>query len=138
MNTLRRFLADTRATLEEAAFVIPILALVTIAMVNLTMLYVAQATASHAAQSGARAASVHQTNPLGAAVSTARAITKQIPYGSFQVQASGITAPGGTVSVRVRFSVPNLWRPLTVFLFGNGGPAQFQGGAEASFRKEGW
>ena len=53
-SLLHRFLRDRRAELDEAAFVLPVLILVSVAIVNLAMLGTAALSAGNAANYGAR------------------------------------------------------------------------------------
>ena len=60
MSWLRKFWRDHRAEMDEAAFVIPVLLLVTFGLINFGMLGYASVSASNAANYGARMGSVAQ------------------------------------------------------------------------------
>ncbi len=65
---MRKILKDTRAEIEEAVFVLPVLLLVTFGLINLAMVGFAGLSAANAANYGARMASVAQANQAGIAV----------------------------------------------------------------------
>mgnify|MGYP000962570900 FL=1 len=60
------------SSMAEAAITLPVIMLMTFAMVNVSMAWYAAVAASNAANYGARIGSVAQTDPQGLAVSAAQ------------------------------------------------------------------
>jgi len=130
-------LFSKRAELDEAAFALPVLLLVSLALVNMAFLGFAAVNASNAAEYGARMGSVAITNPSGTAASAALAKANAVRVGNYTVSVRGGGSPGSRIEVAVTYSVPNYFSGLAS-LFGVGTPPQFQGTARAYFRQEGW
>jgi hypothetical protein len=130
-------LFSRRAELDEAAFALPVLLLVSLALVNLAVLGFAAVNAANAAEYAARVGSTALTNPGSAAYNAAAAKLAAVSVGSYTVSVSGGGAPGARVDVAVTYRVPNYFGGLAQ-LFGVGTPGQFQGTARAFFRQEGW
>jgi len=132
-----RRLFSPRAELDEAAFALPVLLLVSLALVNLALLGFAATNAANAAEYGARMGSIAQAGQAGAALAAAQAKVSAVSVGSYSVSVSGGGAPGSRIEVRVTYRVPN-WFGGLARLFGVSTPGQFQGTARAYFRQEGW
>lgn len=132
-----RRLRNRTAELDEAAFALPVLLLVSLALVNLTLLGFAAVNAANAAEYGARLGSVALSNPTGAAYSAALNKVSAVRVGSYTVSVSGGGRPGSRIEVAVTYRVPNYFGGLAR-MFGANLPGQFQGTARAYFRQEGW
>lgn len=132
----RWILGDDGGSMVESAFTIPILVLLAIALVNLSLAGFASVTASGAADYGARIGAVNQVNPVGAAVAAASSMLRA-GVGRYSVTASGSTAPGSYVTVRVRWEVPNMFSGMLAF-FGGHASGSIHGEAVSTQRKEGW
>jgi hypothetical protein len=130
-------LRDRRGEMDEAAFVFPILLLISLALINLAMLGFASVTAGNAANFGARMGSVAQQNAASIAYSNAASKTAAAPFGNYAVSVAGSGRPGTRVLVQVSYRVPNFFARLAGF-FGVSMEAEFSGNAEAYFRQEGW
>ena len=137
MSWLRKFWRDRRAEMDEAAFVIPVLLLVTFGLINFGMLGYASVSAGNAANYGARMGSVAQANPQGVAASSTNRMLSGTTVGSYQVSVSGGGSPGSLIRVQVRYQVPNYFASLAN-LFGVDLPGVISGNANADFRQEGW
>lgn len=131
-------LRSKRAELDEAAFVLPVLLLVAIGLINLAILGFAAINANNAANYGARMGSVAQQNASGVAQSAAQEKLSAVRVGSYQVQVSGDSSPGGLLVVAVRYTVPNYIGGLAGWFGAASMPREFTGTAQAHFRKEGW
>ena len=129
------FLAARTGDMVEGALTFPLMALVTLALVNLALAGFASTTANHAAGYGARAGSVAQVDPAGQALSAAQQALKS-GVGDYVVRVAADTYPGGVVRVEVDWSVPNLYGSLMPLFGGRSGP--LKGTAVSAFRKEGW
>jgi hypothetical protein len=130
-------LRDRRGEMDEAAFVFPILLLISLALINLAMLGFASVTAGNAANYGARMGSVAQRNAASVAYTNAFSRTSAAPFGSYAVSVAGSGQPGSRVLVRVLYRVPNFFARLAG-LFGVSMDTEFSGSSEAYFRQEGW
>ena len=136
MKFLRRFLRDRCGTeVLEAAVTVPILVLLTLAILQFGTVVYASQMAKEAARHGARMGSVAQDNPAGRAAAAAYQYAQGVfPAGNPEVQ---ILAPGGVVGselrIRVRYRVPN-------FVGGFPGipPGPYDVWGEATARQEGW
>jgi len=137
IKRLKGFFKDIRAELDEAAFVLPVLLLVTFGLVNLSMLGYAAMAANNAANFGARMASVAQNNQFGVAQSAANSMLNGITVGDYVVSVQGGGVPGSIVRVQVQYSVPNYFQGLAS-MFGVSSPGSFIGTSRADFRQEGW
>jgi type II secretory pathway pseudopilin PulG len=125
----------------ETAFTLPVILLVTLALIQGGLLAYAASAASQAARHGARMASVAQGG-LGAAVAvseayqTARQLFPMDSAPSVELLAPG-GAPGTEITVRVTVKAPNILSPLsTLFPVLPRGPLPVS--ATATFRQEGW
>ncbi len=132
-----RRLFSKRAELDEAAFALPVLLLVSLALVNLALLGFAAVNAGNAAEYAARIGSVALSNPAGEAYSAALAKVNAVRVGSYTVSVSGGGSPGSRIEVAVTYRLPNYFGGLAR-LFGVNTSSQFQGTARAYFRQEGW
>lgn len=130
-------LFSRRAELDEAAFALPVLLLVSIALINLAVLGFAALNASNAAEYGARMGSVALSDQTGVAHTAASAKVSAAKVGTYTVSVRGGGAPGSRIEVAVTYRVPNFFSGLAGF-FGIGTPQQFEGTARAYFRQEGW
>ncbi len=137
MRRLLSRLFSKRAELDEAAFALPVVLLVSIGLVNLAILGFAAVNAANAANYGARMGSVAQSSPAQVAASAAQGKLAAVKVGSYTVSVSGGGQPGSRIEVAVTYRVPNYFGGLAG-LFGVGTPSQFQGIARATFRQEGW
>jgi len=123
--------------MAEAAIVLPVVVLLTFAMINLSMAWYAGVAASNAANYGARIGSVAQSNPLTYAIAAAQTQLAAIGVGSYSVTASGGGFRGAQVIVSVDWAVPNYIGSLVSYL-GGGDTISFDGTALSTFRQEGW
>jgi len=130
------FLSDRSASMVESALTLPLLVLVTLALVNFALAGYASVTANNAVNYASRMGSVTQVNPAGAAYSAAHQ-TLRAGVGDYTVTVEQADPQsGGRVVVRVHWSVPNFFAGLMP-LFG-AQAAPLQGEALGVFRKEGW
>jgi len=135
MMNIVRWLRGRRGDMVEGALTLPLMALVTLALVNLAMAGYASVTANNAVNYAARVASVSQNNVTGEAMNAAnRALSAGI--GSYAVSIQADNYPGGLVQVAVAWEVPNLFGSLMP-LFGQTNEP-LNGEARSAFRKEGW
>ena len=134
---IKRLFNDQRAELDEAAFVLPVLLLVTFGLINLSMLGYASMAANNAANYGARVASVSVNNQAARAHSAASSMLNGVTVGDYAVSVAGSGTPGSIVRVQVQYSVPNYFQGLAG-LFGVEAPETFTGSARSDFRQEGW
>jgi hypothetical protein len=137
ISSLRAFAHDRRGEMDEAAIVFPVMLLLAVGLVNMALLGVAAVNAGNAANYGARMGAVAQANPTGIASAYANQAVQAAPVGTYAVAVSGGGAPGGAITVSVRYTVPNYFAGIAAF-FGAGIPAQFTGTATSRFRQEGW
>ena len=121
----------------EAAITLPVVVLLTFAMVNLSMAWFVAVSASNAASYGARIGSVSQSNPAGYAAAATQARLDVIGVGTYSVTASGGGFRGAQVLVSVDWAVPNYLGTLVSYL-GGGDQISFAGTALSTFRQEGW
>ena len=123
--------------MAEAAITLPVVVLLTFAMINLSLAWYAANAASNAANYGARVGSVSQTSPVGSSIAAAQGQLGSIGIGSYSVTGSGGGSRGAEITVTVDWSVPNYMGTLVQYFVG-GGPISFHGTALSSFRQEGW
>lgn len=130
------WLNDPQGDMVESALTMPLLILVTLALVNLALAGYASVTANNAANLAARLGSVDQIAPGATAYAAAeRALAAGIGEYTVQVtQADGFS--GGRVSISVRWAVPNFFAGLMPLFGATAGP--LEGEAVGVFRKEGW
>lgn len=122
----------------ETAIAMPVIVLVTIALMNLTMAGFASVNANNAANYGARVGSVHQQGPASAAYEAAQQSTEYASVGDYSVTVSGGGFPGAQINVQVDWSVPNLMGGLLDLYGGDSSDADIKGMAMSVFRQEGW
>lgn len=132
-----RKLLSSRAELDEAAFAIPVLLLVSLALINLALVGFAAITAGNAANYGARMGSVAQSNAAGVALASAVSKLDGVMVGEYSVSVQGDGQPGGLIAVVVTYRVPNYFGGLAA-LFGVSLPETWSGVSQAYFRQEGW
>ncbi len=131
----RRFLTGRTGDMVDGALTFPLMALVTLALINLALAGFASTTANHAAGYGARAGSVAQADPAGQALAAAQqALTSGV--GMYNVRVAADTYPGGVVRVEVDWAVPNFYGSLMPLFGASSRP--LDGTAVSAFRKEGW
>ncbi len=138
MKQLLARIRSSRAELDEAAFVLPVLLLVALGLVNLALLGFAAINANNAANYGARMGSVAQQNPTGVAQAAAQEKLAAVRVGSYQVSVNGSSTPGGLLTVTVRYTVPSYFGAAAGWFGVASVPREFSGTAQAHFRKEGW
>ena len=128
--------SSSRGDMVEAAVTMPLLLLVTFALVNFALVGHARNSAQNAANHGARVGAVTASGAGSAARQAAERLLANC-FCTHSVTVSAANAPGGTVTVNVTWSVPSY---MDGFLQVMGGAAQgdFSGTASASHRKEGW
>lgn len=130
------WLRDTRGSMVESALTLPLLLLVTLALVNLALAGYASVTANNAVNLAARLGSVEQANPAATAYAAAQEAL-QAGVGRYQVQVTQADSwAGGRVAVRVTWEVPNFFAGLLPLFGAQAGP--LRGEAVSVFRKEGW
>jgi Flp pilus assembly protein TadG len=132
---MRRWLLGNQGDMVEGALTLPLMALVTLALVNLALAGYGSVTANNAVNYAARIASVSQRNVTGEALNAAnRAL--QAGIGDYTVAIQADSHPGGLVQVSVQWEVPNFFGSLMPFF---GAPNEpINGEAVSVFRKEGW
>ena len=134
---LNGILHDRRGELEEAVLVLPVLLLISLALVNMAILGFAAVNAGNAANYGARMGSVAQSDPAGVAIASANQMLAAAPVGTYAVTVTGSGFPGDMMIVQVSYSVPNYFGGLAGF-FGVNTPGNFTNTATSYFRQEGW
>jgi len=123
--------------MAEAAITLPVVILLTFAMINLSMAWFVAVAASNAANYGARVGSVSQVSPIAYSIAAALERLDAVDVGSYSVSASGGGYRGAQVVVAVNWEVPNYLGTLVSYL-GGGSPLNFSGTAVSTFRQEGW
>lgn len=126
------------SSMAEAAITLPVIMLMTFAMVNVSMAWYAAVAASNAANYGARIGSVAQTDPQGLAVSAAQTRLDAVSIGSYSISASGGGSRGSQITVSITWTVPNHIVGLMTLLGGGGNQPNFTGTVISTFRQEGW
>ncbi len=121
----------------QTAIAMPVIVLVTIALMNLTMAGFASVNANNAANYAARVGSVTQQGAGGAAYGAAQTSISHAPIGEYAVAVSGGGFPGAQINVQVDWTVPNFIGGLMSFLGGNFSE-DFRGTSVSVFRQEGW
>ena len=130
------WLRSRRGDMVESALTFPLMALVTLALVNLALAGFASVSANNAVNYAARMASVDQQAPAATAYAAAQSAL-QGSIGSYTVQVTQADSfAGGRVAIRVRWQVPNFFASLMPLFGASAGP--LQGEATSLFRKEGW
>ena len=138
MRSLRLLLSRRGDEFAETAVAMPVIVLITIALMNLTMAAFASVNANNAANYGARVGSVYQQGPGSAAYDAALHSISYASVGDYSVSVTGGGFPGAQINVQVDWSVPNLMGGLLSFLGGSSLGADIEGSAAAEFRQEGW
>jgi Flp pilus assembly protein TadG len=123
--------------MAETAVVLPVVLVLTFALVNFAIAGYASVAAANAANYGARAGSVAQKGAAGVAASAANAALAKTMIGEYSVAAYGGGRPGAQVVVVVNWRAPNFIGSM-LSLLGGGGNVEFKGQARSTFRQEGW
>ena len=121
----------------QTAIAMPVIVLVTIALMNLTMAGFASVNANNAANYAARVGSVTQQGAGGAAYGAAQTSISHAQIGEYSVAVSGGGFPGAQIDVQVDWTVPNFIGGLMSFL-GGSFSEDFHGTSTSVFRQEGW
>lgn len=129
--------SDRGAVALETAITIPVVALLSIGMVNLAMAAYCAVAATNAANYGARVGSVSQENPAGRAIAAAQSHATQTGIGEYSVSAYGGGRRGSQIVVEVHWEIDNYFQGILAFV-GGSSPGTFQGNARSTFRQEGW
>jgi len=123
--------------MAETAVSLPVVLVLTFALLNFAIAGYASVAAANAANYGARVGSVVQNGAAAAAASAAHAALSRTMIGEYQVAAYGGGRPGAQVVVQVRWKAPNYIGSL-LGLIGGSGAVEFKGTAQSTFRQEGW
>lgn len=135
---MRKLLQSKRGNaMAETAVVLPVVLVLTFALVNFAIAGYASTAAANAANYGARVGSVAQKNAVGMAAAAAQSHLSRIGIGEYGVSASGGGGRGAQVLVNVNWSVPDYIGSL-LSLLGGGGSVKFEGSVQSTFRQEGW
>ncbi len=134
MAALLSFLRSRRAAsgFAQAALVIPLMAILTVAMISFGGAAFVANNAANAANYGARIGSVYQRGAAGAAYSAAMSSVSSQKIGQYSVSVKGGGRPGATITVQIDWRFPNILGPMI------GMPPYFSGQTMSSFRQEGW
>lgn len=132
----RRFRDKRGSSMAEAAITLPVVLLITFAMINLAIAWYVAVAASNAANYGARVGSVSQTNASANAAAAAQTRMDSIGFGTYSITVSGGGSRGSQITVTVDWAVPNYIGSLLAFV--GGGTVDFEGSALSTFRQEGW
>ena len=124
-------------SMVEAAITLPIVLLITFAMINLAIAWFVAVAASNAANYGARVGSVSQSSASANAAAAAQTKMDTVGFGStYAINVSGGGSRGSQITVTVNWAVPNYIASLLAFV--GGGEVTFEGSAQSTFRQEGW
>jgi len=137
-SLLRRILSRKGDEFAETAIAMPVILLVTIALMNLTMAGFASVNADNAANYGARIGSVYQQGMAPAAYGAAMQSVSYAKVGTYAVSVSGGGFPGAEINVTVSWDVPDLMGGLLSFIGGSSLGGDLKGSAVSTFRQEGW
>ena len=132
------FLSRQGDEFAETAIAMPVIVLITIALMNLTMAGFASMNANNAANYGARVGSVYQQGTAKAAYGAAMQSVSYAKVGTYSVSVTGGGFPCAQIDVQVEWNVPNLMGSLLNFLGGSSLGSDFKGTAVSTFRQEGW
>ena len=135
---LRRIFSTRGDEFAETAIAMPVILLVTIALMNLTMAGFASVNANNAANYGARIGSVYQQNIGEASYNAAMQSVDYAKVGNYTVSVTGGGFPGAEINVTVTWDVPNLMGGLLSFIGGKSFSGDLKGAAVSTFRQEGW
>lgn len=140
IEAIKKFLFGRRAAsgFAQAAIVFPILAMLTIGLINVPLAAFSAVHAANAANYGARVGSVYQTGAAQAAYAAAMHEAHSVSVGSYVTTVSGGGFPGSTITVQVRWSVPNMVGPMLNAFGIGGGSSTITGVSTSTFRQEGW
>jgi Flp pilus assembly protein TadG len=134
----QRRLGNQQGTaMAEAAIVLPVVVLITLAMINLSLAWFVAISAGNAANYGTRIGSVSQSDPAVDAAAAAQSRVDAIGIGTYTVEAIGGGERGDQIQVSVDWEVPSFMGSLLSF-FGGSDPIVFSGTAHSTFRQEGW
>ena len=128
--------SSSRGDMVEAAVTMPLLLLVTFALINFALVGHARNSAQNAANHSARVGAVTASGAAASAKQEAERLMTNC-FCTSMVAVSAASAPGGTVTVDVAWSVPNYMDDF-MRLFGGSAQGEFKGTVSASHRKEGW
>ncbi len=134
---LRLFFNRRGDEFAETAIAMPVMVLISIALMNLTMAGFASVNANNAANYAARVGSVTQQGAGGAAYGAAQQSIASAKVGTYTVGVNGGGFPGAQIQVEVGWNVPNYIGGLLSFL-GGSISGDFHGAATSVFRQEGW
>lgn len=124
--------------MAEGAIVLPVVVLITLAMINLSLAWFVAISAGNAANYGTRIGSVSQSSdPAVDAENAAQTRLDAIGIGTYTVEAIGGGERGDQIQVSVDWEVPNFMGSLLSF-FGGRDLSVFSGTALSTFRQEGW
>lgn len=137
METKMKNRSKRGTSMVEAAITLPVVVLLTFALVNMAMAGYAAVAASNAANYGARVGSVSQTNQINRAVAAAQEKIDQTGIGDYLIYATGGGSRGAQIVVTVQWTVPNYIGGL-MSLMGTAEFSTISGTAESTFRQEGW
>lgn len=132
---MQRTSSRQNIAVAELAITLPVILLLTLIMVNLSMVWIAAIASQDAANYGARQGKISDYDPVDAAVSAAQARVEGTPVGSYVVTASGTASPGEDVNIKVDWTVPNFLGNL-ITAIGGGGQMNFVGTVLVSFHKD--
>lgn len=134
MAAIWKFFRGRRAAsgFAQAALVIPLMAVLTVAMISFGGAAFVANNAANAANHGARVGSVYQQGAAEAAYSAAVKSANSQSIGQYSVTVAGGGRAGATITVRVDWRFPNILGPLVGV-----GPF-FSGNTMSTFRQEGW
>ena len=132
---MHRWVWGREGNVAEEALLLPLVLLIVFGLLGLSLAGITYASASAAADYGARVAAVSQDDPVGRGIDAATNMLASAP-GTYHVTITADTTPGGVVTVRVEWEAPN---PVAGFLrlMGMSDPV-LRGAAVASRYKEGW
>ena len=135
---LRLLLSRKGDEFAESAIAMPVMVLLTIALMNLTLAAFASVNANNAANYGARVGSVYQQGPANAAYAAAMQSVGYAKIGNYSVSVTGGGFPGSQIDVQTNWSVPNMMSGLLQFVGGSSLSGDIKGSATSAFRQEGW
>jgi hypothetical protein len=137
-KTFMRLLFSRRGDeFAESAIALPVVLLVSFALLNLTLAGFANVNANNAANYGARVGSVTQKGAASAAYKAAMQSVGQTRIGKYTVKVTGGGFPGAQIKVSVNWQVPSIIDGLMKFV-GGGSIGAIKGSAVSAFRQEGW
>lgn len=134
MKAIWRFLRGRRAAsgFAQASVVIPLMTVLTVAMISFGGAAFVANNAANAANHGARVGSVYQQGAAQAAYAAAMQSANSQSIGQYSVTVAGGGRAGSTITVRVDWRFPNILGSIIGL-----GP-YFSGSTMSTFRQEGW